>query len=226
MYLSDEELAKKIDHTLLVPEAKETCILKLCREARAFGFKAVCVQPYFVELCVSELAGSGVDVAAVIGFPLGANLKEVKAFEAQKAFSQKAREVDMVINIGALKDGKQEYIRQEIENVVEVSRQYPGTLVKVIIETALLSTEEKVLACELAVQAGADFVKTSTGFNGPGATVEDVLLMSKVLQNRAKIKASGGIRTREQAERLLSAGAHRLGTSSGTVIVAGNNSFI
>ncbi len=219
MDLSTDEIARRIDHTLLKADALQPDIIELCSEARKYGFKAVCVQPCFVELCVSELRDSGVDVAAVVGFPLGANCSEVKAYEAQKAFAQGAREVDMVMNIGALKDGNIHKVYEDIRGVVEISSFYPGTLVKVIIETALLTQEQKVLACETAVWAGALYVKTSTGFGGTGATVDDILLMVKAVGGKAKIKASGGIKTREQAEMMLEAGADRLGTSSGVAIV-------
>lgn len=220
MSYSDRDLASRIDHTLLKPEATQEMIRKLCAEAREYGFGAVCVQPCHVELCVRELQGSNVVTATVIGFPLGANLPETKAYEADKAFSQGAAEVDMVLNIGALKDRDTEYILQDLGGVVEASRKYPETAVKVIIETALLTDEEKIMACELAVQAGAHYVKTSTGFNGGGATVEDIQLMADALRGRAKIKASGGIKSREAAEALLTAGADRLGASSGVSILA------
>ncbi|MDX9870798.1 MAG: deoxyribose-phosphate aldolase [Clostridia bacterium] len=219
MGYTNQELAQRIDHTLLKPEATAEMIIKLCAEARQYGFKAVCVQPCYVELCGQELAGSGVLTATVIGFPLGANLIETKVFEAEKAFAQGAAEVDMVMNIGALKDKNTEYLLREIGSVTVVSRKFPGTAFKVIIETALLTDEEKVLACELVVKAGADYVKTSTGLGGGGATVQDIRLLAAALKGRAKIKASGGIRTRETAEELLQAGADRLGASSGVAIV-------
>jgi len=221
MQISNDELAQRIDHTLLKPQAVGADIIRLCKEAREFGFKAVCVNPCFVELCVRELKESEVRVAAVAGFPLGANCREVKAFEAEQAFLNGANEVDMVINIGALKERKTEVVFEDISGVVGVSSRFPGTLVKVIIETSLLTNAEKVLACEAAVRAGAHYVKTSTGFGGSAALVEDVILLSKTLQGRAKIKASGGIRTREQAEKMLAAGAQRLGTSSGVAILTG-----
>lgn len=219
MFYSDKELAKRIDHTLLKPEAGEASIRKLCQEACKFGFKAVCVHPCYVRLCVKQLSGSGVDIATVIGFPLGMNCTEIKALEAKRALTDGANEVDMVINIGALKDKKLDLVLQDILQVVNTSKKFPGTIVKVIIETALLTKEEKIIACELAVQAGAQYVKTSTGFGGNGATVEDIVLISETLKGRAKIKASGGIKTREQAEQLIAAGADRLGTSSGVPII-------
>ena len=220
MGLSSSEIAGRIDHTLLRADAREAEIRKLCQQAKKYGFKAVCVQPCHVELCVKELLDSGVDVVAVVGFPLGSNCPEVKAYEAKKAFAQGAREVDMVMNIGALKDGKLEKVYEDIHGVVEISSFHAETLVKVIIETALLTNAEKVLACETAVQAGAQYVKTSTGFGGSGATVEDIRLMVKAVDGEAKIKASGGIKTRQHAEMMLAAGADRLGTSSGVTIVA------
>lgn len=223
MVYTTEEIAQSIDHTLLKPEATELQIINLCQEAREYGFKAVCVQPSYVELCVRTLTGSGVNVAAVVGFPQGANYRRTKAYEAELAFSQGAREADMVINIGALKDGKEALVRQDIQGVVEAAAAYPGTLVKVIIETALLTREEKITACRLSVEVGAHFVKTSTGFAGGGALLEDVLLMVETVGLRARVKASGGIKTREQAIAFLAAGAHRLGTSSGVSIIKGND---
>ncbi|MFZ5754770.1 MAG: deoxyribose-phosphate aldolase [Bacillota bacterium] len=217
--LSLREVAQSIDHTLLRSDSTEKQVLQLCQEARDFGFKAVCVLPCYVTLAVKSLKESGITVATVIGFPLGAHLPEVKAYEAKLAFSQGADEVDMVINIGALKEKKMSYVYDDISAVVSEARAYPGKVVKVIIETALLSREEKLLACQAAVEAGADFVKTSTGFGGGGATVEDVQLMAEAVRGKAKVKASGGIRTWEQAQALMNAGAQRLGTSSGPAIL-------
>lgn len=214
-----EQIAQAIDHTLLKPDAVLEDILHLCSEAKTYSFKAVCVQPCHVEACVRALQGSAVVVATVIGFPHGANCSEVKACEARLALAQGAREIDMVINIGALKGGDTERVYQDIKAVVEETAKVPGSLVKVIIETVLLTQEEKVLACQLALKAGAQFVKTSTGFAGGGATLEDVALMVKVVGTQALVKASGGIRTREQALAYLAAGASRLGTSSGIAIV-------
>ncbi len=213
------EVAQSIDHTLLRPDSTAKQVIQLCQEARDFGFKAVCVLPCYVALAVKSLKGSGIAVATVIGFPLGAHLPEVKAYEAKLAFSQGADEVDMVINIGALKERKMSYLYDDIHAVVNEARAYQNKLVKVIIETALLSQEEKLLACQAAVEAGADFVKTSTGFGGGGATVEDVQLMVEAVRGKAKVKASGGIRTWEQAQILMKAGAQRLGTSSGPSIL-------
>ncbi|MGI6588817.1 MAG: deoxyribose-phosphate aldolase [Peptococcia bacterium] len=214
-----EEVVQKIDHTLLKPNATEKEYWQLCQEAKELGFKAVCVLPYYVPFCVAQLKNSSVVVATVVGFPLGANQQGVKSFEAEKAFADGATEVDMVINIGALKDGKLKDVFLDMQQVVDVAKTFTNKLVKVIIETGLLTVEEKRLACQLAVEAGADFVKTSTGFNGGGAMVDDVLLMASVVGEKAKVKAAGGIRTWAQAEKLLRAGASRLGTSSGKNIV-------
>jgi deoxyribose-phosphate aldolase len=219
MDFTNIELARAIDHTILKPETTTRDIVKLCAEAREYGFKAVCVQPSYVGLCVKELKDSEVCIATVIGFPQGASCKEVKVFEAKCALNSGAKEVDMVINIGALKSGYEELVYEDIKGVVDTALGYPGSIVKVIIETCLLNREEKVLACRLAVRAGAQYVKTSTGFAGGGATLEDIRLMSAAVQGKAKIKASGGIRTRQQAEEFLRAGAHRLGTSSGVAII-------
>lgn len=216
------EVVKSIDHTLLKPNSTEKDFLLLCREAKELGVKAVCVLPYYVPFCVQQLQDSSVVVATVLGFPLGADSPGLKAIEAQKVFSDGATEVDMVINIGALKDGKISDVFEDIQQVVKVAQSFPDkeTKVKVIIECCLLTNEEKELACDLAVKAGAHYVKTSTGFNGGGATVEDIMLMTKAVGNKAKVKASGGIRFWKQAEELLLAGASRIGTSSGKIIVA------
>lgn len=219
MQISREQLAQTIDHTLLKPDAVLEDIMRLCSEAREYGFKAVCVQPCYVAACVGALEDSPVAVATVIGFPHGANCSGTKAYEARLALAQGAREIDMVINIGAIKSGDSQRACRDIRAVVDEARKVPGTLVKVIIETALLNREEKVLACQMAVKAGADYVKTSTGFSGGGATLEDVSLMAQTVEGKAKIKASGGIRTREQALAYLAAGASRLGTSSGIAII-------
>lgn len=221
MEFSNAEIAKTIDHTVLKSGTKTQEVIKLCREAKEYGFKAVCVQPCFISLCAKELIDSEVRIATVIGFPQGANCKEVKVFEAKLALESGADELDMVINIGALKDGHTDLVYEEIKGVVETAAAYPGAIVKVIIETSLLEKEEKIQVCQLAVKAGAHFVKTSTGFAGGGAVLEDIELMAAAVLGRAKIKASGGIRTRVQAEAFLKAGAHRLGTSSGIAIIQG-----
>lgn len=219
MIYSNQVIVGTIDHTLLKPEATEEDIFKLCQEARHYGFKAVCVQPYYVSFCVKALQDSEVNVASVVGFPFGTNSTHVKALEAETAYTSGAQEVDMVLNISALKNGRIEEVCTDIKGVVNVSKKYPGTIVKVIIETALLSTEEKLKACAAVIQGGAQYVKTSTGFNGGGATAEDVKLIAGAVGEKAKIKASGGIRSRNQAEEMLRAGASRLGTSSGIKII-------
>lgn len=218
--MTDLEIAKYIDHTILKPEAREEDILELCREAKENKFSAVCVNPYYVSVAAKFLTGTGVKVATVVGFPLGVTTKETKAYEAEQAFQAGAREVDMVINIGALKSGAYETVKEDILAVVNVAKnQVPKRTVKVIIETCLLTNPEKEKACQLALDAGADFVKTSTGFNGGGATLEDIQLMKKVVGNKAKIKASGGIRDLKTALTFIKAGADRIGTSSGVAIV-------
>lgn len=220
--MNAREIARYIDHTHLKPYATKEDIIKLCDEAIQYGFYAVCVNPYRVKLAKDYLSGKGADVkvASVIGFPLGATPTEVKVFEAKKALDDGADELDMVINIGALKDGDYEYVKRDIEEVVKVAHE-KGAKVKVIIETCYLTDEEKVKACELAKEAGADFVKTSTGFGSGGATVEDVRLMRKVVGPEMGVKASGGIRTYDQAVAMIEAGANRIGTSSGVKIVEG-----
>ncbi len=214
------DIARYIDHTNLRAYATEDDIIRLCDEAKEYGFYAVCVNPYRVRLAKERLEGTDVKVASVIGFPLGATPTDVKVFEAKKALEDGADELDMVINIGALKDGDYEYVRKDIEEVVKVARE-KGAIVKVIIETCYLTDEEKVKACELAKEAGAHFVKTSTGFGTGGATVEDVRLMRKVVGPEMGVKAAGGIRTYEQAVAMIEAGATRIGTSSGVKIVEG-----
>ncbi|RPK15797.1 deoxyribose-phosphate aldolase [Priestia endophytica] len=213
-----KEIAKMIDHTLLKADAKKEEIEKLCEEAKAHQFASVCVNPTWVSLSSSLLEGTDVKVCTVIGFPLGANTPEVKAFEAQNAISNGATEVDMVINIGALKDGNDQEVKRDIQAVVEASK---GVLVKVIIETCLLTEDEKIRACKLAVEAGADYVKTSTGFSTGGATVEDVALMRKTVGPDVGVKASGGVRNAEGAKAVIEAGATRIGASSGIAIVNG-----
>jgi len=220
--MNAREIARYIDHTNLKPYATREDIIKLCDEAIQYGFYAVCVNPYRVKLAKDYLREKGADVkvASVIGFPLGATPTEVKVFEAKNALDDGADELDMVINIGALKDGDYEYVKNDIAEVVKVAHKR-GTKVKVIIETCYLTDEEKVKACELAKEAGADFVKTSTGFGTGGATVEDVKLMRKVVGPDMGVKAAGGIRTYEQALAMIEAGANRIGTSSGVKIVEG-----
>jgi deoxyribose-phosphate aldolase len=216
-------LAKTIDHTLLKAIATADQVRELCAEARKFGFASVCVNPCWVALCAKELAGSDVLVCSVIGFPLGANLPETKAAEARLAVSQGAREVDVVINLGAAKSGDWKAVEEDIRGVVAASREAAGgaeTLVKVIIETCYLTDSEKAKACEAAARAGARFVKTSTGFGTGGATADDVRLMRKAVGDRLKVKASGGIRSYHDAILLLDAGADRIGASSSIAIVS------
>lgn len=208
------KLNKYIDHTLLKPEATEEQILKLCDEALEYDFYSVCVNSCYVPLAVDKLSGSDVKVAAVAGFPLGAMSTASKVFEAREAVEAGASEIDMVINVGALKEGRYEYVLHEITALVDVC-----PCLKVIIETCLLTDEEIVKACELAVEAGADFVKTSTGFSTGGATSEDVALMRETVGNKAKVKASGGIRTLADAEKFVELGADRLGCSAGVQIM-------
>jgi deoxyribose-phosphate aldolase len=218
MVLNDGHLARMIEHTNLRPEATEAQIVRLCQEGREFGFVTVVVNPAYVELASSELAGSEVKVAAVVGFPLGATLASVKRFEAGEVLKLGAREIDMVLNLGALKSGKREFVQSEIQSLAELTHERGG-LLKVILETGLLSDDEKKLACELSVRAGADFVKTSTGFLGGGATADDVRLMRQIVGPSIGVKASGGIRTAGDAKAMVEAGANRIGTSSGVKII-------
>ncbi|MGH9322614.1 MAG: deoxyribose-phosphate aldolase [Vicinamibacteria bacterium] len=211
-------LASLIDHTLLKPDATEDQIRKLCAEAAEFGFKTVCVQPTWVRLAARLLQGSGVGVCTVAGFPLGANAADVKAYEARRAIFDGANEVDMVINIGALKSRDYRTVEEDIRGVVRACRE-GGALSKVIIEAALLTREEKIKATTLAAAAGADFVKTSSGFGPGGATVEDVALMREVVGEKIGIKAAGGVRDRATAAEMVKAGATRLGASAGVRIL-------
>ncbi|MDN3955094.1 deoxyribose-phosphate aldolase [Sporolactobacillus laevolacticus] len=212
------DLAKYIDHTALKPETTEADILKLTDEAKKFGFASVCVNPCWVALAADQLKESDVDVCTVIGFPLGASTPEVKAFETKDAIDKGADEVDMVINIGTLKSGQEELVEADIRAVVEAAAK--RALVKVIIEACLLTEDEKVRACQLAVRAGADFVKTSTGFSTGGATPEDVALMRKTVGKNIGVKAAGGIHSKAEAEAMIAAGATRIGASSGVKIIA------
>ena len=214
----DRSLASMIDHTLLKPDATSDKIAQLCFEARKYHFASVCVNPTHVKLCADLLRDSDVKVCTVIGFPLGATSPEVKAFETRNALDNGATEIDMVLNIGALKAGEMELVARDIRGVVEVGHA-AGALVKVIIETALLTDEEKVVACLLAKEAGADYVKTSTGFSGGGATVHDIALMRRTVGPTLGVKASGGIHTHEDAEALVAAGATRIGASAGVKII-------
>lgn len=209
-------IAKMIDHTMLKADTKEETILRYCKEAKEYGFASICVNTCFVPLVAKELEGSDVKTCCVVGFPLGAMSTAAKAFEAKQAVADGAEEVDMVINIGAMKDERFDFVREDIKAVVEASK---PAIVKVIIETCLLTDEEKVKACELSVEAGAAFVKTSTGFSTGGATVADVALMKKTVGEKAKVKASGGIRTPEDAKALIEAGADRIGAGNGVVLL-------
>ncbi len=215
------KLAAMIDHTLLKPQTTEAEIIELCREAKQYNFASVCINPTHVNLAHKLLTGTTVKVCTVIGFPLGANTPEVKAYEAKDALANGARELDMVINIGALKRGDYNLVLEDIQGVVAVAKEQPGVLLKVIIETSLLSDEEKVKACQLAVQAGADFVKTSTGFSGGGATVGDIQLMRQTVGPQIGVKASGGVRNLQDAMAMIEAGATRIGASSGVAIIQG-----
>jgi deoxyribose-phosphate aldolase len=211
-------LAAIIDHTFLKPYGPPADIERLCQEARAYGFAMVAVNPAEVERCVALLHGTNVRVGAAIGFPLGQNTSAVKAFETQDAIAKGAGEIDMVINIRALQAGQLEVMRREIETLAELCREADATS-KVILETCYLTDDEKRTVCELAVQAGVDFVKTSTGFGTAGATIKDVQLMRAVVGPEMGVKAAGGIRTLEDALAMIQAGATRLGTSSGVEII-------
>ena len=211
-------IASYIDHTLLAADATQERIEKLCQEAREWHFASVCVNTCWAKLCAKLLEGSGVNVCVVVGFPLGAMSTEAKVFEAKKAIEDGATEVDMVINIGWLKDHKDSQVEDEIR---QLKKACGDKHLKVIIEACLLTEEEKVRACKLSVAAGADFVKTSTGFSKSGATVEDVALMRKTVGNACKVKASGGIRDYKTAKAMVEAGADRLGCSAGIAIVQG-----
>ena len=216
----DINLAKYIDHTLLKPDATEQEIAQLCFEARKYGFASVCVNPTWVPLCAQLLKGSPVKVCTVIGFPLGATSSESKVFETETALRQGATEIDMVINIGALKARDLATVAKDIQGVVNAAHAR-GIIVKVIIETALLTDEEKTLASLTAKEASADFVKTSTGFAGGGATVHDVELMRKAVGPQMGVKASGGVKTYEDAASMIKAGATRIGASAGVKIIQG-----
>lgn len=214
------ELAKYIDHTLLKPDATQQEIAQLCYEARKYGFASVCVNPTWVSLCAELLKGSEVKVCTVIGFPLGATSSESKAFETETAIKQGATEIDMVINVGALKARDIETVAKDIRGVVKAAHAH-GIIVKVIIETVLLTDEEKTIASLTSKEAGADYVKTSTGFAGGGATVHDVELMRKAVGPQMGVKASGGVRTFEEAQSMIKAGATRIGASAGVKIIQG-----
>ena len=215
---ANPNLAGMIDHTLLKPDATPDQVAQLCFEARKYKFASVCVNPANVKLAAELLKDSPVKVCSVVGFPLGATPPDVKAFETQVSLTNGATEIDMVVNIGALKARDEKLVARDIRGVVKTAHA-AGALVKVIIETALLTDEEKVIACLLSKEAGADFVKTSTGFSGGGATVEDIALMRRVVGSEMGVKASGGIRTRQDAENMVKAGATRIGASASVKIV-------
>ena len=215
-----EEMGSYIDHTLLKPEASRDDIISLCREALKYRFYSVCINPSFVSIAVQELQNTCIKVCAVVGFPLGATTTAVKAFEAAEAVDHGADEIDMVIHIGALKIGDRDYVRNDIAAVVKAAKDRP---VKVIIETGLLTEEEKVEACKLAEQAGAAYVKTATGFGPGGASIADIQLMRETVGSKVGIKASGGVSTAETAREMIEAGATRIGTSSGPLLVNFDN---
>jgi deoxyribose-phosphate aldolase len=216
--MEDKKLASYIDHTLLSSTATNEDIKKICSEAKDYGFATVCINPGNISLAATELSGSSVKICTVIGFPLGASTTKMKAFETRDALDNGAQEIDMVINIGKLKSKDYQYVLADIEEVVKTAA---PNIVKVIIETSLLNQEEKIIACSLAKVAGAHFVKTSTGFSGGGALIKDVELMKKVVGPEVEVKASGGIRSRKDAEKMIEAGATRLGTSGGPSLIEG-----
>jgi deoxyribose-phosphate aldolase len=216
--LSPAQIAALIDHTLLKPDASRDEITKLCHEAAKYGFASVCVNPWYVALAAELLRGTRVKVCTVVGFPLGATLPQVKVFEAEVAIKLGAREIDMVQNIGALKSGDDTAVEADIRGVASAAHR-GGAICKVILETALLSTDEKIRACLAAQRAGADFVKTSTGFGPAGATAEDVALMRAVVGDQMGVKAAGGIRALDDLRKMVHAGATRIGASAGVKIL-------
>ncbi|GFP18867.1 deoxyribose-phosphate aldolase [Candidatus Hakubella thermalkaliphila] len=216
--LAHPDIAKLIDHTLLAPDATRERIARLCQETREYGFASVCVNPGWVKIAAQLLEGSEVKVCTVIGFPLGATTTLTKAMETRDALANGADEVDMVLNVGALKSGDEDWVREDIASVVKAAN---GRVVKVILETGLLTDEEKVKASLLAKEAGASFVKTCTGFGPGAATVEDIALLRKTVGEKMGVKASGGVKDYETARRMIEAGANRIGTSSGVAIVKG-----
>ena len=207
---------KMIDHTVLKADTPLETVKRICDEAMEYGFASVCINPCHVAYCADYLKDSDVNVCTVIGFPLGANTSATKAFETKDAIANGADEIDMVMNIGALKDKNYDLVRDDVKAVVDAAN---GTLVKVILETCLLTEEEIKKACELCVEAKADFVKTSTGFSTRGATIEDVKIMKAAVQGKAKVKAAGGVRTHEDMVKIVEAGADRIGTSAGCSLV-------
>jgi deoxyribose-phosphate aldolase len=212
----DASIVKMVDHTLLKPDATREQVKKVCDEAKEYGFASVCVNPHYISYVAEQLRGSAVAPCCVIGFPLGATMPEVKAFEAETCIAAGAKELDMVLNVGAAKSGEWDLVQRDIEAVVRAAR--GRALVKVIFETCLLTDAEKLKACKASVDAGADFVKTSTGFSTGGATAEDVRLMRQAISPKMEVKASGGVRDYKTALEMVRAGATRLGTSSGVAI--------
>ena len=218
--MTTQELAARIDHTMLKPEASRETVRRYCAEAKEQGFASVCVNTCHAKLVAEELKGSDVKTCVVVGFPLGAMSTQAKAFEAAQAVKDGAVEVDMVLNIGAVKDGDDAFVTEDIRAVVVAAqKENADAIVKVIIETCLLTEEEKERACRDAEAAGAQFVKTSTGFSTGGATVEDIALMKKTVGDRLQVKASGGIRTKADAEALIAAGADRIGAGNGMLLL-------
>ena len=219
MRLSRQELTHMIDHTLIKPAATKKEVIKLCREAKKYRFSCAVVNSYFVSLARNELKASSVKVCSTVGFPIGATLPEVKAKEARKAVELGAEELDVVMNVSAFKSGDYEAVKKDIEAVVDVKDLNPNIIVKVIIETGFLTDKEKSVACRLVKEAGADFVKTSTGLFGGGATVEDIKLMRRAVGKEMGVKAAGGIRTLKDAYAMIEAGANRIGTSTAIKII-------
>ncbi|GAB6136916.1 deoxyribose-phosphate aldolase [Halanaerobaculum tunisiense] len=219
--MENEEIASTIDHTILSADATAEEIIEKCQEAIGYQFASVCINPNYVSLARKELKDSSVKVCTVIGFPLGNTLSEVKAYETKKAIENGAQEVDMVINLGALKSGDWALVKEDIKAVVEAAGQ---AITKVIIETCYLTQQEKKRVCRLAKEAEVDFVKTSTGFGTAGATLEDVKLMKKIVEKKVGVKASGGIKNKKDAQDMIEAGADRIGASSGVEIVTGQES--
>ena len=220
--MNKAQIAKMIDHTILKAEATESEIIKLCKEAIHYNFASVCVNPSMVPVAAKELKGTHVKVCTVIGFPLGATTTEVKAFETKDVIEKGATEVDMVINVGKLKERNLEYVKNDIKAVVEAAK--GKALTKVIIETCLLTEEEKIIACRLSKEAGSDFVKTSTGFSTGGATVEDIKLMRETVGPKMGVKASGGVRSKKDALAMIENGATRIGASASISICEGTES--
>ena len=218
--MNSKDLAQYIDHTLLKASAARAEIETLCQEAREYGFASVCINPVWVAECAGLLAGSSVRVCTVVGFPLGANTRDVKSLEARRAIFDGAQEIDMVLNVGALKSGDEGLVRSDVAAVVEACHE-GGAICKVILENAYLNDQEKILACSICKEVGADFVKTSTGFGPGGASAADVALMRRVVGDQIGVKAAGGIKDAEQTLQMIQAGATRIGASAGIKIVQG-----